>query len=67
MNPGDKVGPFVVIDAPGKSLGEVVLHWPDRKILLVGDAVVGFVSGGLGHPVEGDEPALYRYTSQPSR
>ena len=36
LNPGDKVGPFVVIDAPGKSLGEVVLHWPDRKILLVG-------------------------------
>jgi hypothetical protein len=31
LNPGDKVGPFVVIDAPGKSLGEVVLHWPDRR------------------------------------
>ncbi len=41
LNPGDKVGPFVVIDSPGKSLGEVVLHWPERKILLVGDAVVG--------------------------
>ncbi len=38
---GDKVGPFVVIGAPGKSLGEVALHWPERKILLVGDAVVG--------------------------
>jgi glyoxylase-like metal-dependent hydrolase (beta-lactamase superfamily II) len=41
MNPGDKVGPFVVFQSPGKSLGEVVLHWPERKILLVGDAVVG--------------------------
>ena len=41
LNPGDKVGPFVVIDSPGKSLGEVVLHWPERRILLVGDAVVG--------------------------
>ena len=41
LNPGDKVGPFVVLDAPGKSQGEVVLHWPARKILLVGDAVVG--------------------------
>jgi glyoxylase-like metal-dependent hydrolase (beta-lactamase superfamily II) len=41
LNPGDKVGPFVVVGAPGKSLGEVVLHWPERKILLVGDAVVG--------------------------
>jgi glyoxylase-like metal-dependent hydrolase (beta-lactamase superfamily II) len=41
LNPGDKVGRFVVIVAPGKSQGEVVLHWPARKILLVGDAVVG--------------------------
>ena len=41
LNAGDKVGPFVVINSPGKSLGEVVLHWPERKILLVGDAVVG--------------------------
>lgn len=41
LNPGDKVGPFVVLDSPGKSQGEVVLHWPARKILLVGDAVVG--------------------------
>src|SRR5258706_4415875 len=38
---GDKVGPFIVVSAPGKSLGEVVLHWPERKILLAGDAVVG--------------------------
>lgn len=38
---GDKVGPFVVVGAPGKSPGEVVLHWPERKILVVGDAVVG--------------------------
>jgi glyoxylase-like metal-dependent hydrolase (beta-lactamase superfamily II) len=38
---GEKVGPFLVVGAPGKSLGEVVLHWPERKILLVGDATVG--------------------------
>jgi glyoxylase-like metal-dependent hydrolase (beta-lactamase superfamily II) len=38
---GDKVGPFVVVGAPGKSPGEVVLHWPERKILVVGDALVG--------------------------
>jgi glyoxylase-like metal-dependent hydrolase (beta-lactamase superfamily II) len=41
LNPGDKIGPFAVVAAPGKSPGEVVLHWPERKILLVGDAVVG--------------------------
>ncbi len=38
---GDKIGPLLVIGAPGKSPGEVVLHWPERKILIVGDAVVG--------------------------
>ena len=38
---GDKVGPFVIVGAPGKSPGEVGLHWPERRILLVGDAVVG--------------------------
>ena len=62
LNPGDKVGPFVVIGAPGKSLGEVVLHWPERKILLAGDAVVGDPPGKcklLPDKVV-DDPALLR-------
>ena len=61
LNPGDKVGPFVVIDSPGKSLGEVVLHWPERKILLVGDAVVGDPPGKcklLQDKVVDDPPRL---------
>jgi len=41
LNIGDKVGPLVVVGVPGKSPGEVALHWPERKILIVGDAVVG--------------------------
>jgi glyoxylase-like metal-dependent hydrolase (beta-lactamase superfamily II) len=41
LKPGDKVGPFLVVGVPGKSPGEIALHWPERKILLVGDAVVG--------------------------
>ena len=41
LSPGAKVGPFVVVGVPGKSPGEVALHWPERKILLVGDALVG--------------------------
>jgi glyoxylase-like metal-dependent hydrolase (beta-lactamase superfamily II) len=45
LEPGRKAGPFVVIGVPGKSPGEVVLHWPERKILLVGDAVVGHPPG----------------------
>ena len=38
---GDQVGPFVVVPVPGKSPGELALHWPERKILIVADAVVG--------------------------
>ena len=28
---GEKIGPLVVVGAPGKSPGEVVLHWPEQK------------------------------------
>jgi glyoxylase-like metal-dependent hydrolase (beta-lactamase superfamily II) len=38
---GDRVGPFVVVPAGGKSPGEIALHWPERRILVVGDIVVG--------------------------
>ena len=38
---GETIGPLTVLGAPGKSPGEVVLHWPERKILIAGDAVVG--------------------------
>ena len=41
LNIGDKIGPFVVVGAAGKSPGEVALYWPERKILIVGDSVVG--------------------------
>ena len=41
LRPGDRVGPFAVVDAHGKSPGEIALHWPERRILLVGDACVG--------------------------
>ena len=43
----ERVGPFVVIPAAGKSPGEIALHWPDKRILLVGDACVGTPPGGL--------------------
>ena len=38
---GEKIGPLTVVRADGKSPGEVALHWPERRILIVGDAVVG--------------------------
>ncbi len=50
-----------MVGAPGKSLGEVVLHWAERKILLVGDAVVGDPPGKcklLPDKVVDDPPRL---------
>jgi glyoxylase-like metal-dependent hydrolase (beta-lactamase superfamily II) len=41
LRAGDRVGPLNVVGAPGKSPGEVALHWPSRRLLFVGDAVVG--------------------------
>jgi len=38
---GGRIGPFDVVAAAGKSPGEVALFWPERKILIVGDAVIG--------------------------
>lgn len=38
---GARIGPLVVVGASGKSPGEVALHWPERRILIVGDAVIG--------------------------
>lgn len=47
INVGEKIGPLVAVGAPGKSPGEVVFHWPERKILIVGDAAVGDPPGRL--------------------
>lgn len=45
---GERIGPLEVISAAGKSPGEVALHWPERKILFVGDAVIGNPPGACG-------------------
>jgi glyoxylase-like metal-dependent hydrolase (beta-lactamase superfamily II) len=48
LHPGERVGPFRIEAADGKSPGEVALYWAERKILLVGDCVVGPREGELG-------------------
>jgi glyoxylase-like metal-dependent hydrolase (beta-lactamase superfamily II) len=58
---GRQVGPFQVIGVPGKSPGEVALHWPERRLLIVGDAVVGNPPGRLSllrEKVMDDPPRL---------
>ncbi len=45
---GEKIGPLVIEPAPGKSPGEVALHWPERRLLFIGDAVIGNPPGACG-------------------
>jgi glyoxylase-like metal-dependent hydrolase (beta-lactamase superfamily II) len=63
LRTGQSIGPLVVVGAPGKSPGEVVLHWPARRILFVGDAVIGNPPGRcslLREKVMDDPPRLRR-------
>lgn len=45
--PGDQVGSFAVLDAHGKSPGEIALYDRARRLLVVGDACVGHPAGAL--------------------
>ena len=62
LQPGEVVGPLRVVAAAGKSPGEVALHWPERGVLIVGDAVIGNPPGRLALLPERvmDDPARLR-------
>jgi glyoxylase-like metal-dependent hydrolase (beta-lactamase superfamily II) len=59
---GERVGPLSVVAVSGKSPGEVAFHWPARRILIVGDSVVGNPAGqcGLLRDKVMDDPAQLR-------
>lgn len=59
---GATIGPFDVVDASGKSPGEVALFWRDRGILIVGDSIIGNPPGRCGLLPERvmDDPARLR-------
>jgi glyoxylase-like metal-dependent hydrolase (beta-lactamase superfamily II) len=59
---GQKVGPLFTIGVPGKSPGELAFHWPERRMLIVGDAVIGNPPGHCGLLPDRvvDDPALLR-------
>lgn len=44
---GEKIGPFIVVSAAGKSPGEIALFHPERRLLIVGDALIGDPPGGV--------------------
>ena len=62
LNAGDKVGPLTIVAVPGKSPGEVALYWPERSLLIVGDAVIGNPPGhcALLREKVMDDPARLR-------
>jgi glyoxylase-like metal-dependent hydrolase (beta-lactamase superfamily II) len=62
LREGERVGSFEIVGVPGKSPGEVALFDPRRRLLLVGDAVVGNPPGRLSLLPERvmDDPARLR-------
>ena len=44
LNVGESIGPLTIVKSPG----EVALHWPERRLLIVGDAVIGNPPGQCG-------------------
>jgi glyoxylase-like metal-dependent hydrolase (beta-lactamase superfamily II) len=62
LNVGAQIGPLVIVAVPGKSPGGVALHWPERSLLIVGDAVIGNPPGqcGLLREKVMDDPARLR-------
>jgi glyoxylase-like metal-dependent hydrolase (beta-lactamase superfamily II) len=62
LRAGEDVGDLTVVAVPGKSPGEVALYWPERKLLFVGDAVIGNPPGrcGLLREKVMDDPAQLR-------
>lgn len=62
LRAGEKIGPLTQVAVPGKSSGEVALHWPERQLLIVGDAVIGNPPGrcALLREKVMDDPARLR-------
>ncbi len=62
LGSGQRVGPFEIVAVPGKSPGEIALHDPARRLLIVGDALIGNPPGQLSLLRDRvmDEPPLLR-------
>jgi len=61
LRPGERVGPFAVVAVPGKSPGEIALYDRARRLLVVGDALIGNPPGRfslLREKVMDDPPRL---------
>jgi glyoxylase-like metal-dependent hydrolase (beta-lactamase superfamily II) len=50
LDEGDAVGPLQVLHIPGHSPGHLAFYWPERRVLIVGDAIATWPSFGAGWP-----------------
>ena len=62
---GDAFGPFEVVHAPGHSPGHLAFWWPERRVLIAGDAIATWPSVDAGWPgFQLDPPAHERSLRQ---
>ena len=57
---GDVVGPLHVLHTPGHSPGHVAFHWPERNLLIAGDAIAtwpGFSAGWTAFNLDAERHA----------
>jgi glyoxylase-like metal-dependent hydrolase (beta-lactamase superfamily II) len=47
---GDAFGPFEVVHAPGHSPGHLAFWWPERRVLIAGDAIATWPQVDAGWP-----------------
>jgi glyoxylase-like metal-dependent hydrolase (beta-lactamase superfamily II) len=47
---GDQIGPLQVVHTPGHTPGHLVLYWPERRVLITGDAFVTWPMHCYGWP-----------------
>ena len=50
LKDGDHVGPLTVIHIPGHTPGSLAFWWPEKRALIVGDAVTTWPEMALGWP-----------------
>lgn len=50
VHEGDRIGPLRVVFAPGHSPGHLAFHWPERSLLIAGDAIATWPGWSAGWP-----------------
>ena len=60
LEDGDKIGPVEVLHTPGHSPGHLAFWWPERKVLIAGDAIATYPVFAPGWPVFTLNPTQHR-------